>query len=65
MVVTCSYGVELDLVPSAADDRAMHAPGARLVLAMPARDVHPVTAGAGRRPRRPAEVVPVDGGWHA
>ena len=58
VVVTCSYGMELDLVPSAADDRAMHAPGARLVLAVPARDVHPVIAGARRRARRPGRGRP-------
>ena len=64
VVVTCSYGMELDLVPSAADDRAMHAPGARLVLAMPARDVHPVTQALAAALAEPAEVVPVEGGWH-
>ena len=41
----------------------MHAPGARLVLAVPARDVHPVTEGPGRALAEPAEVVPVEGGW--
>ena len=65
VVVSCSYGMELDLVPSAADDRAMHAPDARLVLAMPDRDVHPVTQALAAGLARPADVVPVEGGWHA
>jgi hypothetical protein len=64
VVVTCSYGVDLDLVPGAADDRAMHAPGARLVLAVPPRDAHPVTDALAAALAQPAEVVAVDGGWH-
>ena len=52
VVVTCSYGVDLDLVPGAADDRAMHAPGARLVLRC-RRDVHPVTGALAPAPRNP------------
>jgi hypothetical protein len=44
MVVVCSLGVDLDLVPFAADARAATGPaGADLVLAVPARDAVPVT----------------------
>jgi hypothetical protein len=63
VVVTFSRGVDLDLVPSAADDRAVHAPDARLVLAVPARDVHHVTEALAAALTDPAEVVPVAGGW--
>jgi hypothetical protein len=63
VVVTFSSGVDLDLVPSAADDRATHAPGARLVLAVPPRDAHPVTEALAAGLAQPAEVVPVEGGW--
>ena len=65
VVVTFSSGVDLDLVPSAADDRAMHAPDAHLVLAVPARDAHPITEALAAALASPAEVVAVDGGWHA
>lgn len=63
LVVVCSTGVDLDLVPGAADDRALHAPGARLVLAVPARDALPVTHHLAAALAAPAEVVPVDGDW--
>ncbi|MBV9951173.1 MAG: hypothetical protein JO291_04440 [Acidimicrobiia bacterium] len=63
VLVTFSSGVDLELVPAAADDRAMHAPDARLVLAVPARDVHPVTEALAAALTEPAEVVAVEGGW--
>ncbi len=63
VVVTCSTGVDLDLVPAAADDRAARAPGARLVLAVPARDALPVTVDLARRLADPADVVAIDGDW--
>ena len=63
VVVTCSTGVDLDLVPSAADDRLAHAPGARLVVAVPARDALPVTTDLARHLVDPAEVVAVGDDW--
>jgi hypothetical protein len=63
LVVTCSTGVDLDLVPAAADDRAARAEGARLVLAVPARDVLPLTRDLAARLVPPAEVVGLDGEW--
>lgn len=63
MVVVCSTGVYLDLVPSAADDRLTHAPEARLVLAVPERDVVPITADLASQLARAAEVVPIPDGW--
>jgi hypothetical protein len=63
VVVGCSVGVDLDAVPSAADSHALIEPGARLLVAVPERDVHPVTAALAARLVEPAEVVPVRGDW--
>jgi hypothetical protein len=63
MVVTCSTGVDLELVPSAADDRLTHEPDARLVLAVPARDAMPITTDLAGHLSQPAEVIGVDEGW--
>jgi hypothetical protein len=59
-VVVCSVGIDLDLVPFAADARgAVGLADARLLLAVPERDDHPVTRAVATRLRQPAEVVPV------
>ena len=63
LVVTCSTGVDLDLVPAAADDRLAHDPDARLVLAVPGRDAVPVTTELASRLILPATVVAVEDGW--
>ncbi len=63
VVVACSTGVDLDLVPSAADDRLTHAPGARLVLVVPARDALAVTTALASRLVAPADVVVVGDDW--
>jgi hypothetical protein len=63
VVVVCSVGVDLDLVPSAADARAALAPRAPLLLVVPERDVHPVTTALAQALREPATVVPVAGDW--
>jgi hypothetical protein len=63
--VACSVGIDLDLVPTAAEMRALHAPGARLVLAVPARDDHPVTRRIASRLREPAEIVALPDDWRA
>jgi len=59
VVVVCSVGVDLDLVPAAADSRlaAFPAGGARLVLAVPQRDRHPVTLALAGMLAEPAGVV--------
>jgi hypothetical protein len=59
LVVVCSVGVDLDLVPAAADARLADGRDARLVLAVPERDVHPVTVALAGALVHPAEVVPV------
>ena len=65
LVVTCSTGVDLELVPAAADDRLAHAPGARLVLAVPSRDALPITTALAEALTEPATVVAVDDDWRS
>lgn len=65
VVVACSVGVDLDLVPAAADARLALDPGARLLLVVPARDAHPVTVDLAARLAVPAEVVPLEGDWRS
>ena len=56
-------GIDLGLVPMAADLRLAHAPGARLVLVVPERDAHPVTRRLAAALVEPAEVVALPGDW--
>ncbi len=63
LVVVCSTGADLALVPLAADARQLHSPGARLVLAVPERDLHPVTRALVGLLREPAELVGVEPEW--
>ncbi len=63
VVVACSIGVDLDLVPAAADARLALAPDARLLLVVPQRDAHRVTHDLADRLAHPAEVVTVDDDW--
>ena len=61
VVVVCSVGIDLDLVPWAADARlALAAPADRLLLVLPRRDAHPVTRALAEQLRHPAELVPLD-----
>ena len=63
VVVACSVGIDLDLVPTAADARVVHDPAARLVLVVPTRDAHPVTRRLAAGLREPATVVTVGDDW--
>lgn len=63
LVVVCSTGVDLDLVPGAADDRVLHVEEGRLLIVVPARDALPVTQALGCQLFDRAEVVPLDGEW--
>jgi hypothetical protein len=72
VVVACSVGIDLDLVPTAADARAVldaaagdDRPTSRLVLAVPERDDHPSIRRVAARLRNPAEVAPIPGDWRA
>jgi hypothetical protein len=59
IVVVCSSGVDLDVVPYAADAR-LAARGGRLAIALPSRDLLPVTVELTRLLRNPAELVGID-----
>ena len=59
VVVVCSVGIDLDVVPFAADVRLAVDPAARLLLALPERDVYPVTRRMADRLADPAEIVAV------
>jgi hypothetical protein len=72
LVVVCSVGIDLDLVPAAADARAawvqQSAPGSvagpvRLVLSLPQRDAHPATRSLAGALVDAAEVVALAGDW--
>ena len=63
VVVVCSVGIDVELVPAAADARAFLDPSAELWLVVPERDHHPTTRRLASRLRPPAEVVPVSDGW--
>ncbi len=63
VVVACSVGVDLDLVPAAADARLSVAAAVRLILVVPARDAHAVTRELAARLLHPAEVVTVADDW--
>ncbi len=63
VVVVCSTGIDVDLVPTAADARLSRDPAARLVLVVPEADDHPVTRDLAAALADPAEVVTVPGDW--
>lgn len=59
VVVACSVGIDLDLVPRAADIRAAIDPGADLWLVVPERDDHPLTRRLAANLHQPARIVGV------
>jgi hypothetical protein len=63
VLIVCSTGVDVDLVPTAADARMADDRAPRLVLALPAADDHPLTRALAAALRQPAEVVTVPGDW--
>lgn len=65
MVVVCSVGIDIDLVPQAADARALVDVDAELVIVVPARDAHPLTGDLLARLRGPARIVAVPGDWRS
>jgi hypothetical protein len=66
VLVVCSTGIDLDLVPTAADARlADGRDSVRLILAVPPGDDHPVTRELAEALRIPAQVVVVPPDWQA
>jgi len=65
LVVACSVGIDLDVVPTGADARLALAPEAQLLVVVPERDDHPVTRRLAADLVAPAEVVPLAGDWRA
>lgn len=63
VVVVCSTGVDLALVPLAADTLAMHDPTARLVLGVPHVDIHIATTTLVDMLRGDAELIGLAPGW--
>ena len=65
VLVVCSTGVDVDLVPAAADAWVMAGRPARLLLAVPEGDDHPLTYDLAASLRQPAEVVKVRKDWRS
>ncbi len=63
VVVVCSTGVDVDLVPAAADVRMADGREARLVLVVPEADNHPLTRSLAAALAQPAEVTTVPDHW--
>jgi hypothetical protein len=62
-VIVFSVGIDLDLVPAAAEARAAIDPAAHLVLVVPERDDHPVTHALADKLQARAEIRTVAGDW--
>ena len=63
VVVACSVGIDLDLVPSAADARFALNPTAPLLIVLPSRDLHPAAQQLAQQLAHPAQFITVDGDW--
>jgi len=63
VLVVCAVGIDLDLVPFAADARLLHNPDADLKIVVPQRDAHEIIGELVARMIDSAEVVAVDNGW--
>lgn len=65
VVVVCSTGIDLDLVPTAADARITYGPEADLLLVLPERDAHPVTRTLSDALTRPGAMIAVSPDWRS
>ncbi|MGH9179493.1 MAG: hypothetical protein ACRD0N_13190 [Acidimicrobiales bacterium] len=63
LLAVCSTGIDVDLVPAAADARLADGREARLLLVLPEADDHPVTRFLAAALAEPAEVDTVAGDW--
>ena len=65
LIVVVCVGIDLDVVPFAADARLFLDPDAELTIALPGRDAHEVIKSMARRLRKPAHIVEIDDGWRS
>lgn len=65
LVVVACVGIDLDVVPFAADARLFLDPDAELTIALPRRDAHEVISSMAARLRDPARVVEIDDDWRS
>ncbi|HWE54490.1 MAG TPA: hypothetical protein VG435_03215 [Acidimicrobiales bacterium] len=65
VVVVCSVGIDLDLLPTAADCRLLYGPASELVLLLPAGDDLPITRTLAELLERPPRVQTVDRKWRS
>ncbi|HEV3354236.1 MAG TPA: hypothetical protein VG076_15005 [Acidimicrobiales bacterium] len=65
LLAVFSTGVDVDLVPAAADARLADSRNPRLVLVVPERDVHPYLRQLADALKEPAEVVTVPDDWRS
>ena len=65
LVVVACVGIDLDVVPFAADARLLLDPDAELTVALPRRDAHDVIAAMANRLSDPAQIAEIDDEWRA
>ena len=63
VVVVCAVGIDLDLIPFAADARLFLDPQATLMVVVPQRDAHSVLYDLANQLIDPPLVVPIDDAW--
>ena len=63
VVVVCGVGIDLDLIPFAADARLLLDPQATLMVVVPQRDAHSILYKLSDQLIDPAIVAPIDDGW--
>ena len=63
LIVVVCVGIDLDVVPFAADARLFLDPDAELTVALPRRDAHEVIRAMAAKLDSPAEIVEIDDGW--
>lgn len=63
LIVVVCVGIDLDVVPFAADARLFLDPDAELTIALPRRDAHEVIAAMAAKLVDPARIAEIDDGW--
>ena len=63
LVVVCAVGIDLDVLPFAADARLLHDQSAKLKVMIPQRDAHQILFDLAGRLVQEAEIVGVDDNW--